>query len=607
MSSKLEFAILGPLSAWRGDENLELGAPQQRAVLAALLLAGGRQVSLESLVDAVWEEPPRAAARIVRTYVSQLRRALQPAGSREVIRSSGNGYMLPREAVAVDVDRFTELTEAAREARDDARNPVQASELLREAVNLWRGEPLAGVPGPYAQSQRTRLAELYLTAVEERLAIDIELDGHAAAVAELQELVGNHPLRERLRELLMLALYRTGRQADALAVFQDTRHMLSELLGIDPGPGLQAMQQRILEMDETLLPAPRSAIVGPAAPPPATGPLVRPAQLPPDMPALVGRDKELAQLDELLKDSENEPTAPVIVAIDGMPGIGKTALAIHWAHRIADQFPDGVLHADLRGHGAESTLRAFLDALGVPPDRLPDHPTAQAGLYRSLLHDRRMLILLDNASNAEDVRPLLPGTSSSVIIVTSRSQLIGLAATHNARRIAIEPLSAGDSRTILVNRLHPLRAAAEPDALREITELCAGVPLALAVVAARASASPGHSLTAILSELRDPATRLCALSTTDAAANTCAAFGISYHQLSLPARRVLELLAQQQHAAFTLATAAAVSGIAPAKVRLVLSELTTACLLTEWPDGRFVLHDLVRTYVSCPLPEHAAS
>ncbi len=604
MSSNLEFAILGPLSAWRGGDNLDLGAPQQRAVLAALLLAGGRQVSLESLVDAVWEDPPQAAARIVRTYVSQLRRALMTRGSREIITSSGNGYVLPRERVSVDAERFTELTEAARAARGDGADLARAGELLRQAVGLWRGEPLAGVPGPYAQAQRARLAELHLTAVEDRLAIDVELGGHAAAVAELQELAASHPLRERLRELLMLALYRAGRQADALAVFQDTRRMLGDMLGIDPGPALQAMHQRILEMDETLLPVPRPGAVAAAVPLRVAGPLVRPAQLPPGPLALAGRDRELALLDSLLKDAEYGPPFPVIATIDGMPGIGKTTLAVHWAHQAADRFPDGVLHADVRGHGPDGTLRAFLEALGVPPDRLPGHPASQAGLYRSLMHDRRMLLMLDNASRAEDIRPLLPGTGSSMVIVTSRSQLTGLTATHGARRVALGPLSAEDSRSMLASRLHPLRVAAEPDAVREIAEICAGVPLALAVVAARAAV--GHSLAAILSELRDPATRLCALSTTDTAANTCAAFSLSYQQLSLPARRVLELLAQQEDAAFTLTTAAAVTGTAPGEARQLLNELTTACMLTEWPDGRYVLHELVRSYVACPHPEYAA-
>ncbi|MGH3171448.1 MAG: BTAD domain-containing putative transcriptional regulator, partial [Trebonia sp.] len=444
---------------------------------------------------------------------------------------------------------------------------------------------------------------LRLAVAEEQLGIEIELGGHAAAIPELRELAASYPLRERLPELLMLALYRTGRQADALAVFHDTRRLLGEQLGIDPGPALRGMHQRILEMDPTLLPVPRpaatdAAIQPAAARPVVPRPLVRPVQLPSDTPVLAGRDRELALLDGLLEEAGNAPHVPVIAAIDGMPGIGKTALAVHWAHQAAGRFPDGVLHADLRGLSPDMTLRAFLDALGVPPERVPGHRVAQAGLYRSLLHDRRLLILLDNAARAEDIRPLLPGTGGSMVIITSRSRLTGLTATHNARRVTLMPLPAEDSRTMLASRLHPPRAPAEPETVREIVDLCAGLPLALAVVAARVAAGQGQTLAAILSELRDPGTRLCALSTSDPAADICAAFALSYRQFSLPARRVLRELAQDERAVFTVTSAAALTGIPDANAWRLLSELTSACMLTERPAGRYVLHDLVRLYAA---------
>jgi hypothetical protein len=332
------------------------------------------------------------------------------------------------------------------------------------------------VPGPYADSKRVSLAELRMTTVEDRLAIDIDLGGHAAAIAELQELTVRQPLRERLRELLMLALYRAGRQADALAVFTKTRHLLRDQLGIDPGPGLREIHQRILRMDEDLLASaaePRHEAA--ASDPQPLGPLVRPAQLPADVAAFTGRRRELTQLYSI-SGHTRDPLMPVAVAaIDGMPGVGKTALAVYWAHQVADQFPDGQLYTDLRGAGpqgraasAADALVGFLSALGVPPGHVPVDHEARVGLYRSLLNDRRMLILLDNAHDVEQVRPLIPGSRGSMVIVTSRVRMTGLIATYNARPLPLIPFANSDARDALARRLDPLRAAAEPQAVDEL-------------------------------------------------------------------------------------------------------------------------------------------
>ncbi|HEY4465136.1 MAG TPA: BTAD domain-containing putative transcriptional regulator [Streptosporangiaceae bacterium] len=604
MSSELRFAVLGPVRAWRGPDELDLGAPQQRVVLARLLLAEGRHVSLDALIAALWDEPPRAATGTVRTYVSRLRRILGAGagGESSLIESAGDGYRFPLRSTALDLKHFLRLTKEAQAAGNDSQvGLAQAAGLLRDALGLWQGMPLAGLPGPYAESQRVRLTELYQAATEDRLAADIELGRHVGAAAELQNLVASHPMRERLRELLMLALYRSGRQADALAAFGDAQRLLSEELGIDPGPGLRDMHQRILQMDERLLGAAESpAAAWPGVATPAV-PAVRPAQLPADLSAFTNRKGELAQLNSLV--DQGVEAAPVIATIGGMAGIGKTALAVHWAHQVAGQFPDGQLYVNLRGFDPFGTptasgeaLRGFLDSLGVAPQRIPDGLQAQAGLYRSLLDGRRMLVLLDNARDVEQVRPLLPGSPGCLVIITSRNQLTGLVTTHNARSLTLYPFSADDARDALTRRLGPGRLAAEPDALAEITDLCAGLPLAVAVVAARASIYPGLTLAGIAGELRDARTRLDALSATDAVTDVRAVFSWSYQQLSAPARRLFRLASVQSGPEMSRSAIASLAGVTAADVQPLLNELTSARLVAERRPGRFMAHDLIRLY-----------
>jgi DNA-binding SARP family transcriptional activator len=615
LSPELRFEVLGPLRAWRGNDELDLGAPQQRAVLATLLFASGRQVPLDALVDAVWDKPPRAAPSVARTYVSRLRQCLGggPGTGHEVIASAGDGYILRHGSEAVDVDVYTRLTSEARTARSGGAGLRAAGSLLHEATGLWRGEPLAGVPGPHAESKRVWLTELRITTDEDRLAVDIDLGGRPSAIAELQELAVRHPLREQLQELLMLALYRGGRQADALGVFDETRHLLSDQLGIDPGPGLRGMHQRILRMDEGLDVAtsgPRAevAVSDPWPPRPPEGllvqPLVRPAQLPADVTAFAGRSRELAQLYSVLGHTADPLMPVVLVTIDGMPGVGKTALAVHWAHQVADQFPDGLLYRDLHGFdpsgqviSAGDALLGFVQALGVPPSHVPAEHEARAALYRSLLNGRRMLILLDNAYDVAQVQPLIPGSRGSMVIVTSRAPMTGLIATHCARPVPLAPFEVGDARDALVRRLDPLRAAAEPQALNELARLCAGLPLAIAIVAARVAAAPDLALAAFVDELRDPGNCLAALSTGDTVADVRMAFSTSYEILSLPARRLLLLLAAALVSPrFSAATAASVFGMPAARVWPLLHELTAARMLVAESPGWYAFHDLVRLY-----------
>jgi DNA-binding SARP family transcriptional activator len=611
--SELRFAVLGPVRAWLGDTELDLGARQQRAVLAALLLADGRQVSLGALVDALWgPEPPKAAVGTVRTYVSRLRHLLAasvPDGVQEMIQSAADGYVLHVRPAAVDLNLFLQWTAQAREARS-AGDQAQAAVFLRDALALWRGDPLAGLPGEYAESQRVRLTELRMAALEERLALDIDRGGHVAATAELQTLLAAHPLRERLSELLMLALYRAGRQADALTVFSNVRRILNEELGIDPGPALQDLHQRILQTDEGLIGATKHQSTAmsqrPAEQPGLPmHPLVQPAQLPADLPAFTGRRAELVQLNSLLDPGAPFPSTVVISAIDGMAGIGKTALAVHWAHQVADQFPDGQLYVDLRGFDPSGkvmtpgeALRCFLDALGVAPQRLPYSLEAQAGLYRSLLNGRRVLVLLDNARDVEQVRPLLPASPGCLVIVTSRQQLTGLITTHDARALTLGAFSPDEARDALARRLGDRRLAADPAALAEVIELCAGLPLATALVAARATVYRDLPMAMIATELRDASTRLDALSADDTATDLRSVFSWSYRLLSPSAARLFRLLPVYGAPELSLCAAASLAGMPAAETRSLLAELTGAGLVTEHCPGRFTSHDLIHLYAA---------
>ena len=610
LTSELTFALLGPVRAWRGETELSLGAPQQRAVLAVLLLAQERQVSQGMLVDALWgDDPPKAALSTIRTYVSRLRRCLATGGqdAAEMIESVGDGYLLPLRSAALDLTAFEQRVRAAHDARLVGDMPGAAA-LLREAGAMWQGVPLAGVPGPYADGQRVRLAELQLAALEERLELDVELGRHADAAPELRSLLATYPTREKFSELIMHALYRAGRQAEALDVYARTRRLLREELGIDPGPALREMHQRILQMDEDLIgavsaPPPRS---GPQAWAPA--PVARPAQLPADLPAFTGRRSELARLDALL--SPEDPVGPArlavpIAVIDGMAGIGKTALAVHWAHRVADQFPDGQLYVNLRGFDPGGTivspgeaLRGFMGALGVAPSRIPDGEQAQSGLYRSLLAGRRMLIVLDNARDVEQVRPLLPGAPESLVLVTCRNHLTGLVTTHDAQPLALDPFSVAEAGEALSRRLGQDRLAVDPGALAEIIELCAGLPLAMAIVAARATIYRDLPVAVIASELRDVRTRLDALSAKDTATDLRAVFSWSYQLLSPPAARLFRLLSLHPGPDFSAEAAASLAGLPVTEIGPLLHELTAARLTTEHRPGRFGSHDLIRVYAA---------
>ncbi|WP_446045452.1 AfsR/SARP family transcriptional regulator [Streptomyces olivaceus] len=610
----MRFALLGPVRAWRGERELDLRSPQQRVVLAALLLRRGRPATVAELVDAVWgDEPPSTAVSVLRTYVSRLRKVLESGRdareSPRVVVSVGDGYLVRVPEGSLDLGVFEGRVAEAKKLRD-AGEVGGAAERLRVALDGWQGTALAGLPGPLAVAERARLAEVRLAVLETLLEVEVQLGQHGVAIAALTALAVEHPLRERLQELLMLGLYRSGRRAEALAVYRRTRGTLVTELGIEPGPSLRELHERVLASDASLdLPPPAQEANPPGASTTSRSSTAvnagRPAQLPRDMVNFVGRRGELDQFRALLADDMGGSAAVAIGTIAGMAGVGKTALAVHLAHRIADRYPDGQLYINLRGLDPTGSvvapgdaIRTFLDALGVPPQRIPASPDAQAALYRSLLAGRRVLILLDNARDTEQVRPLLPGCARCLVIVTSRNQLTGLIAGDGAHPLTLNPMTPAEAHDFLAGRLGAARLVAEQQAVNEIIARCARLPLALAIVAARAATNPGFPLSDIAKELRESQGSLDAFAGGDLTTDIRAVFSSSYETLSAPAARLFHLLGLHSGPDISAPAAAALAGLPLREAHGLLSELTRVHLLSEHSPCRYALHDLLRVYAA---------
>ncbi|HET9137790.1 AfsR/SARP family transcriptional regulator, partial [Actinophytocola sp.] len=435
-------------------------------------LEPGRVVPLDRLAEIVWgDDPPAGARNAIQAHVSRLRRTLTCDVEVELV-ARHPGYLLRVDPQRIDLHRFRSLVGSAHRSTD----PRRSDQLLRAALTLWRGFPLADVTCGAVRNRLVRgLAEEGLAALEHRLANDLRLGRHTETVAELADLAAEHPLRERLAELWILALYRCCRQADALAAYRQTRIRLAEELGIEPSPALKLLHQRILAADPGLDVALAEAPFRPPVP----------AQLPAGVAAFTGRAEQLRRLDTLLSGHGTAP-AMVIVALTGPAGVGKTALAVHWAHRIEPRFPDGQLFASLRGSAfgppprPTETLAGFLYALGVPAGQVPTDLETAIGLYRTLVADKRLLVVLDDVVDPEQVRPLLPGSAGCLVLVTSRDPLCGLVARDGAHRVALDALTPDEARALLA-RILP---SARPDAIAELARLCAHLPLTLRTAAA---------------------------------------------------------------------------------------------------------------------------
>ncbi|CAL9443417.1 Regulatory protein AfsR [Streptomyces sp. enrichment culture] len=582
---RLRFAVLGPVRAWRDGEPVGVGSPQQRALLAALLLRRGQTATAQELVDALWgEEPPQRALAALRTYASRLRKVL---GAEALISESGGYAIRLGPDTGIDADTAAaHALEAEKAVSSGDRH--RARELYAAALAQWDGEPLAHVPGPYAENQRTRLEEWRLSLLEHRLDLDLQLGSHAEAVSELTALTAEHPLRERLRELLMLALYRSGRQAEALAVYADTRRLLAEELGVDPRPELAELQQRILRADEELAqPVEESA-------PPGTATFVRPAQLPATVPDFTGRTAFVAELGDQLVAAESRVMA--VSAVAGIGGVGKTTLAVHVAHAARDRFPDGQLYIDLQGAGPtpaepEAVLGAFLRALGTPDSAIPDGVGERASLYRSTLAGRRILTLLDNARDAAQVRPLLPGTEGCAALITSRVRMVDLAGAH---LVDLDVMSPEEAMTLFTRIVGAERVGAEREAVMDVVAACGFLPLAIRIAASRLAARRTWTVSFLARRLADERRRLDELQAGDQAVK--ATFELGYGQLEAEQARAFRLLGLADGPDISVQAAAAMLERTPEETEDLLESLVDTSLLESAAPGRYRYHDLVRLY-----------
>ncbi|WP_020388764.1 AfsR/SARP family transcriptional regulator [Kribbella catacumbae] len=584
----MEIQLLGAVEVTADGVGLDVGSPKQRLVLAALAATPGQVVPLDVLIDRVWgEDPPARPAATLYPYLSQLRGMLYASGPR-IVRRAG-GYACEVAPECVDVVRFRDRLRAAK-----AADTAASVELLGEALSLWRGVPLAGLSGDWVIRFRDTLSQERLSAWLLLARHRLESGDLASLVDGLRAVAGDYPLSEPLAGYVIRALIVDGRRLEALDYYAKLREYLADQLGEEPGDDLRDLHLRLLRRDPGL---------GAAS---AQGESVRvvPRQLPASTRCFTGRERELGVLDELIGSSENA-TAVVISAIAGTAGIGKTATALHWAHRVADQFPDGQLFVNLRGFdpGAEplsaiDAVRGFLETLGTSPGDIPQQQDAQIAMFRSLLAKRRMLVLLDNARDVDQVRPLLPGAPGSLVLVTSRNRLTGLVAEHGAHSIHLDLLSGPDAEQLLRERLGADRLAAEPAATTELVQHCARLPLALAIVAGRAAVDRYVSLAAIAADLADKRKRLDALDTHDRRTTLRAVFVSSYNALAPPGQRLFRLLGVHPGPDISVAAAASLAGVTRPAVTRLLGELCYASMLIECAPGRYTFHDLLRAYAT---------
>ena len=604
----LRIGILGPLELRVRDSPTTPGQRGILGLLAMLALSANRVVPVPVLIEALWGEnnsPERE--RNLHTRVYQLRRqlaALEPGRPAPRLVTEPSGYRLALRGDELDLTEFADLAAQGRAAL--AGDPSVAARLLKAALNTWRGPALADVAdlSPLLSADAAALEEQRLGVVEDHADAALAAGQAREMITELTGPVAAHPLRERLRGQLMLALYRSGRQAEALETYHQGARILADELGIDPSPDLRDLYVRMLRADRGLRDRPPAAapdISGLAAVPRD----VVPRQLPAVIRHFAGRAAELKELDAQIDRAVNESGTVVITAIAGTGGIGKTALALHWAHRAAARFPDGQLHVNLRGYDpagepvtSAEAIRNFLAALGVPPGQVPHDQDAQAGLYRSLIAGRRMLILADNAQDAAQVRPLIPASPGSLLLVTSRASMAGLAVADGAAIIPLGLLTEDEAVALLRARLGPEWIAANETAVTDVIKFCGRLPLALSIVAARAATRPNHPLADLVIALRDASDRLDALDTGDPVASVRSVFSWSYRQLPGPAAGMFRLLGLHPGPEISIPAAASLAASGRAEAKQLLARLTSASLLTEVTPGRYALHDLLRAYAA---------
>ena len=593
MGRQVEFRVLGPLQVLLDSDPLLVRAGRQRALLASLLLRVGTSVSVDELAGNVWgDDPPARARATLQTYVMRLRQLLGPSVP---IRTVPDGYLIDVDEKTIDLMRFEPLIDQGEQERA-AGNLQAASAAFTAALGLWRGPALVDVPSEVLHRDEVpRLDERRLHVLERRVEVDLELGRHGELVAELSRLTSDHPLRERFWAQLMVALYRSGRQSEALAAYQRVSRLLGDELGIDPGDELRRVHSQVLSGSIGAVTTTASG-----APVVAKPERVVPSQLPADIPDFVGRDEAVSLIVALLRTAQGVP----VVTLAGPPGVGKTALAVHAAHRMRADFPDGQLYVNLRGYApgpplsAVDVLPRFLRALGTEPDQVPLDQDEQEAMFRSTLTGQRVLLLLDNASSAEQIRPLLPGSPGCAVLVTSRDTLRGLAVSHAASNVRLDVLDWHETKSLLAGILGAGEVASQEDAALELAALCAHLPLALRIAAANLVSRPELSIADYVEELR-AGNRLAALAVEgDERVAVHAAFDLSYTALKPELARMFRVLSLVPGTDFTPEMAAALSGLTTQDARRRLDRLATANLISNHAPSRYQFHDLLRDYAA---------
>ncbi|GAA2152566.1 BTAD domain-containing putative transcriptional regulator [Kitasatospora kazusensis] len=609
----MNYAILGPLEVRSQGRPVEVARPRRRAVLAFLLLHADRRVSIEQLVDALWsEEPPRTARAQVHTAVSTLRAGL-PEDLAGQLSSEGAGYRLHVPEGALDSAEFRSRLARAR-GLAGRHQSVEAVRVLREGLGLWRGPALTGVDAPFAGPAGAQLEEERFAAHELLADLEMRAGRHQELVPELTALSNQYPARESIAERLSLALYRSGRQADALAVVSALRKHLAKEYGLDLGRRIVELEGAVLRGDPVLQPAPEPAAApAPRAPAPApqasprTGSdLPLPAQLPRPPAGFVGRAAELDELSRLLDPSGGGAR---IAVVNGPAGVGKTALALSWAHSRLGDFPDGQLFVDLHGYDRADpeapgrVLERFLIALGIPGYQVPADPAQREDLYRSCMADRRVLLVLDNAQDYRQVRSLLPGSATCLTLVTSRGKLGGLVAETGAASVPLGMLPLEESVEVLGRIAGTDRVAATPEAARDLARLCGGLPLALRISAVRLVEDPAVPVSGLAAELTPEEDRLAGLGLPGDDHTVSRALDHTCLRLTPEQNRLFRLLGLHPGASIGPAAAGALAerdgplrGTAAPLVRQALRALDTVHLLDQVAQDRYAMHDLVRLY-----------
>jgi DNA-binding SARP family transcriptional activator/tetratricopeptide (TPR) repeat protein len=612
----VDLRILGPLEIVSGERPIRIGGPRERIVLAMLALRANRVTSVEQLVDAVWGElPPSTARGQIQGCISGLRKVLDDAGLPNAIQTRAGGYALTVAEDGLDSEQFGKLVAQARRQAAD-QHLREAAATLRTALALWRGPAISGVQSDLVQRGCAVLEDARIAAVEELMRLDLQLGRHAEISGELRVLVAEHPLRERLYEFLVLALYRSGRQAEALEVCRRARVTMISELGLEPRAELQALERAVLNRDPSLgLPSDSAQPAGPSEKPPAASP----RQLPSSIADFIGRQSHIVEITQLLAEARHSGTpryAVPIVGISGFGGVGKSTLALRVAHESAEEYPDGHLYVDLGGMAGEdrtaTVLARFLRALGVNGAAIPDSLEERAEMYRSRVASKRLLLVIDHVSNEAEVVPLLPGSPTCAVVLTSRTRLDRLAGAH---WISLDAFDDDTAMQLLAKIVGWERLQAEPAAAQQLVEYCGGLPLALRIAGARLASRPHWRIGELARRLKNEVQRLDELS--HRGLEIRSSIGLSYRTLPEQTKRLFRLIALPQAREFPGWTAAALLDCSLKEAEETLERLVDVQLLnicgTAEGETRYCFHDLIRVYArervldTEPEPERTAA